>query len=233
MVTPLSKLKSTVPPNVVVQAPPHEPPVQTSPIPHGVPSAKAVPVSVHVEAPDAQDVVPTSHGLLGLHGAPAVHAAHEPSLQTSSVPHDVPFATAVPVSVQIEAPDAQDVVPTSHRLLGVHEALAVHAEHVPPLQTSLVPHDVPFATAVPVSVHVGAPDTQDVAPTSHGLLGVHEAPAAHPPHEPLLQTSPIPHDVPSATASSVSVHVEVPDAQDVAPTSHGLPGVHEAPAAHA
>lgn len=42
-----------------------------------------------------------------------------------------------------------------------------------------------------------------------------------------------PHDVPALTLSPVSLHVDTPVAQDVAPTWHAFDGVQVAPAAQA
>jgi hypothetical protein len=51
-------------------------------VPHGVPSAAAFPVSLHVAFPPEHDVVPTLQGLLaGTQVVPEVQGPHAPSLQ--------------------------------------------------------------------------------------------------------------------------------------------------------
>ena len=72
------------------------------------------------------------------------------------LPHDVPFAR-LPLSAQTGVPVVQTFEPVRHGLLGVQVLPAVHDAHAPLLQTMLVPHDVPFALAVPVSMHDIAP----------------------------------------------------------------------------
>ena len=79
----------------------------------------------------------------GVQGAPAVHETHEPPLQTSFVPHGVPLV-AVPVCAHTPTPVEQEIVPVSQPLFSVHDAPVVHAPHDPLSQTSFVPHDVPL-----------------------------------------------------------------------------------------
>jgi hypothetical protein len=90
-------------------------------------------------------------------------------LQTLLLPHDVPSVT-FPVSVQTEVPLMHDVVPGLQTLLGCQVAPAVQAPQVPPLQTLLLPQDVPLTT-FPVSVQTDVPVMQDVAPVLQTLLG--------------------------------------------------------------
>ena len=132
--------------------------------PHEVPLATGVPVSVHTATPVEQLMVPVWHGLVGVHAAFCVHDLHAPLSQTSLVPHDVPLAAVVPVSLHTGAPVVQEVVPAWHGLVGVHGPFCVHAMHAPLSQTSLVPHEVALARLVPVSVHTGVPVVQDVVP---------------------------------------------------------------------
>jgi hypothetical protein len=94
--------------------------------------------------------------------APAWHVTHDPFWQTMLVPHDVPFAL-LPVSVHTEAPVVQTVVAFLHGFVVVQAVPAVQATHAPALQTMLMPQTMPFACAVPVSVHVGAPAAVHVA----------------------------------------------------------------------
>jgi hypothetical protein len=114
-------------------------------------------------------------------------------------------------------------------LVGVHEAPAMHATQAPVLQTLPDPHVVPFATAVPVSVHTGVPVVHETTPVSHALVGVHDAPAVHPVHAPLSHTWLVPHDVPLATDVPVSVHTAIPVVHTTLPVWHWLAGVQVAP----
>jgi hypothetical protein len=207
--------------------------LQTSLVPHEVPLETLVPVSVQTDTPVVQEVVPVWHAFVGVHAAFAVHALHEPLSQTSLVPHEVPLLALFPVSVHTDTPVEQEVVPVWHGLAGVQVALLVHAPQVPLSQTSFVPHDVPLATLVPVSVHTGAPVEQEVVPVWHALVGVHDAPDEHAPQVPLSQNSPVPQEVPLVTFVPVSVHTGAPVVHDVVPVWHSLVGVHDAPVVHA
>src|SRR5579884_3741968 len=100
------------------------------------------------------------------------------------VPHDVPLGPG-PLSTHTELPVEHEVVPVSHGFVGVQATPAVHAPHVPPLQTSLVPQTVPFCACVPVSVHV--PVAQSSVPVWHGFAGRQEAPFMHVTHAPPWQ----------------------------------------------
>jgi len=100
--------------------------------------------------------------LVGVQAAPAWHVMHVPFWQTLLVPHEVPFAL-LPVSVHTEAPVVQTVAAVLHGFAVVQAVPAVQAAHVPLLQTMLVPQAMPFACAVPVSMHVGAPAAVQVA----------------------------------------------------------------------
>ncbi len=84
---------------------------QTSLVPHDVPLPTWVVVALQTGTPVVHDVVPVTHGLVGVQAAPVVHASHEPLSQTSLVPQEVPFAASLPVSLQTETPVAQDVTP--------------------------------------------------------------------------------------------------------------------------
>jgi hypothetical protein len=80
------------------------------------------------------------------------------------MPQDEPSA-ALSVVVHTEAPVEHDVVPTLHFVpAGVHARSAAQSTQLPALQTLSVPHEVPAATAVPVSLHVGVPPAQDKVP---------------------------------------------------------------------
>jgi hypothetical protein len=205
----------------------------TSLVPHAVPLGAGLPVSVHTGRPVEQPVVPRWHVLFGVQVAPTVHAPHAPLSQTSLVPHVVPLAALFWVSVHTGAPVVQSVVPVWQALAGVHVAPCVHALHAPPLHTALVPHDVPLAALLPVSVHDGVPIEHARVPVWQALVGVHDAPVVHALHVPLSQTRLVPHGVPFATLACVSLHTGSPVEQPTAPTWQGLTGAHAAPAVHA
>jgi hypothetical protein len=150
-----------------------------------------------------------------------VQEVQVPPLQTLLVPHDVPSA-AFPDVTQTELPVEQDVTPVLHRFVGWQLTPAVQEVQVPPLQTLLVPHDVPSVT-FPASAHTMVPVEQDVAPVLQGLLGWQVVPLVQPPQLPLLQTLLVPQEVPFATFP-VSVQTEVPVMQDVAPVLQTLLG---------
>ncbi len=110
----------------------HTPATQTWLVPQDVPSVTWAPVSTHEEVPVAHEVVPTSQLFVGVHDTFAVQATHTPALHTWFVPHDVPFAAAFPVSVQVATPPAHDVIPVWQGLAGTHDAPGEHALHTPP-----------------------------------------------------------------------------------------------------
>ena len=211
----------------------HAPLSQTSPVPHVVPLATGVPVSLQMATPVVHTMLPVSHAFVGVQLAPDEQAVHDPLSQTRPAPHVVPLVTAVPVSLQTATPVEHEVVPVSHGLFGVQAAFPVQALHVPLLQTAFAPHAVPFPALVPVSVHTAVPVEQSVDPAWQGFAGVQVAPCVHTLQVPLLQTELGPHDVPLGAGVPVSVHTEEPVEHEVVPTSHGLFGVQAAPAAHA
>jgi hypothetical protein len=91
----------------------------------------------------------------------AVHETQLPLMQTKFVPHDEPFVT-LPLSVQTGAPLVHTIAPVRQGLpLTVHDAPAWQVMQLPlPLQTLPVPQLVPAETAVPLSLHTGAPVVQ-------------------------------------------------------------------------
>jgi hypothetical protein len=206
-------------------------PVSHTPLGHVVPLG-TLPVAPHTDTPVEHEVTPVWQGLAGEQFAPAVHAVQVPLSHTSLVPQVVPLVTLLPVSLHTGAPDVQTVVPVWHALVGVHDAPVVHPLHDPLSHTSLVPQEVPLATAVPVSVHTETPVAHDVTPVSQLLGGVHAVPEVHPLHAPLSQTSPVPQLVPLLTLSPVSLHTATPVVHEVVPLWHGLVGVHDAPTVH-
>ena len=212
---------------------PHAPePLQTMFVPQAVPAALLLP-STHVIAPVVQDVVPFRQAAFGfvVHVLPAVHAPQTPEpLQTMFVPQLVPAALLVPL-MQVIEPVVQDVVPFLQTVgLVVHAVPAVHAPHIPTLQTRFVPHVVPFAT-FPVSAQTGTPVTHEVAPVLQWFVGWQAAALVHAPHVPLLQTMFVPQDAPLARFRPVSEHVIV-GAQVCVPAWHGFAGVQASPAVH-
>jgi hypothetical protein len=67
-----------------------------------------------------------------------------PDLQVRFVPQLVPSGTAVPVSWQTGIPVVQLMVPVWQTLLGAQERPQPSLSQRPFMQTTLVPHAVPF-----------------------------------------------------------------------------------------
>jgi hypothetical protein len=132
-------------------------------------------------------------------------------------------------------PVAQEYAPRAQGSAAVQLPLAVHATQLPPLQTRSVPQVTPLASAVPLSLHTGAPVLQAMVPLWHALPdGVQVAPAVHATQVPPPQTRPVPQAVPLLTLAPVSTQTDAPVLQSVAPVWQGLPdGVQVAPAVHA
>jgi hypothetical protein len=84
-------------------------PVHDCPAPHVVPLDLFV-VSVHIELPVAQDVVPFWQAL-GWQVAPWVHDAHVPPRQKRFMPQFIPSDAAVLESMQTSAPVEHEIVP--------------------------------------------------------------------------------------------------------------------------
>jgi hypothetical protein len=166
---------------------------------------------MHVDVPVAQDVVPTVQ-LVGLQPTLAVQEEQLPLSQTRFVPHEVPLPTFVTLT-HVDVPVAHDVVPIV-QFVGLQPTLAVQEAQVPPLQTMLVPHDVPLPTFA-TFVHIDVPVAHDVVPAVQ-LEGLQVTPAVQGEQLPLLHTWLVPHGVPLATLATI-VQVDVPDAQDVVP----------------
>ena len=93
-----------------------------------------LPDSVHVDTPDAHEVIPFLHAFGGWQLVPGVQPEHPPLLHTWLVPHDVPLGLS-PVSAHIIVPVAHEVAPVLHVLPGWQVVPAVHAEHPPLLHT--------------------------------------------------------------------------------------------------
>ena len=196
-------------------------PLQTRSVPQLVP-AVLLPLSTHVCAPDAQDVVPVlqTPGLV-VHAVPAVHGPQVPLLHTWFVPHDVPFAL-FPISAQTGTPVTHEVVPTLHAFACVQAAPGVHAPHTPlALQTMFVPQLVPAARFRLVSEQVMLGE-QVCVPAWHGFVGVHASPAVHIMQVPVWQTMFVPHVVPLATLPD-ALQTGTPVVHAFAPVLQGIP----------
>jgi hypothetical protein len=113
----------------------------------------------------------------------------------------------------------------------------VHAPHAPPWQTWFVPQIDPSIAFVPVSLQIGAPVAQEVAPAWQGFVGVQSAPCWQATHDAdASHTRPVPHGVPGARAARLSTQTGTPVRQSYTPAWHGFPGgasVQAVPAAHA
>jgi hypothetical protein len=165
--------------------------------------------------------VPVWQGLVGVQAPPAVQSLQVPLLQTLFVPHAAPFGT-FPVSAQTDAPVPHEVAPVRHGFAGWQLAPAVHATHVPALQTRFVPHATPSTRFVPVSVQVIAGEHACI-PAWHGLGGVHAGPAVHDTQLPELHTMFVPQDVPFGLVP-VSAQTGAPVLHVAAPVRQGFPG---------
>lgn len=142
----------------------HAPLSHTSLGPHAVPLATLVPVSMHVVVGE-QESVPVWQALVGVHAEPWLHAPQVPLLHTWFEPHGVPLGALAPVSVQAGVPVPQVIMPVWQGLVGWHAAPCAHATQAPLSHTSATPHELPFGSIVPVSVHVEAPPVQASVPT--------------------------------------------------------------------
>jgi hypothetical protein len=104
------------------------------------------------------------------------------------VPHDVPFVSLAPVSMQTGAPVEQTSVPLWQGFAGLQAVPAAQATQLPPLQTMPVPHVVPSGR-LPVVPQTEAPVAHDVVPALQTVpAGVHALLAAQAVHAPLLHT---------------------------------------------
>jgi hypothetical protein len=125
---------------------------------------------------------PALHDHCALAGSVPLQAAQLPPQQIELDPHDVPSVT-LETEPHVCVPVEHELVPTWHVFPpGLHDTPAVHATHVPPLQTMLVPHDVPSATVV-VGLQTAVPVEHAVTPFLHALpLGLQGWLAVHAPH---------------------------------------------------
>ena len=197
----------------------HAPALHTMLVPQLVPFA-TLPDGVHTGAPVLQVVIPVRQGWpVTAQLAPAVQFPQTPvALQTRLVPHDVPAARFVPVSVHCAVPVEHTSVPAWQGFAGAHVAPAWQETQYPVWHTMFVPQDVPFARS-PTSVHNAAPVAQLMAAVRHGSsITVQVAPAVQATQLPLLQTMFSPHTVPFACACCVSMQPGTPATQVVVPT---------------
>jgi hypothetical protein len=131
------------------------PVLQTMFVPHAWPSDWSVcalhecvvaPVDMQVPATWQASVAVHAIGFAPVH-APALHVSD--CVQPLPSLHAVPVGCAFPVSMQTWVPVAHDVNPVWHAFaLGTQTTLAMQATQEPPLQTMLVPHDLPLGAAV-------------------------------------------------------------------------------------
>jgi hypothetical protein len=197
------------------------PALQTLSVPQPAPFVSGLPVSLQAMFGE-QTVMPAWHGFAGTQAVPAEHAAQLPAAHTMLAPHMVPLGASAD-SMQTGVPVLQAMVPLRQGLPGTTQSIpCTHAAQLPPLQTMSVPHDVPTATFVPVSVHVGAEPEQTSAPVWHLFVGVHAPPAWQVAHVPAWQTIPVPHVVPFGLLS-LSVQTGAPVVQTMLPTRQGRP----------
>ena len=207
------------------------PALQTWFTPQVVPFAMGVAVSMQRSKPVEQSLVPWTQ-LFGFveHATPAVQALQVPSPQTWFVPHDVPFATNAPVSVQTSNPVRRRSPPTWQMLVGVQDEPAAQALQVPSPQTMSVPQVVPLATGVAVSLQTG-PALHERVHTWQEFSGVHTSPSTQLTHVPAEQTKSTPQFFPSG-ALPLSTQAGNGPAQEIAPVWHGSADSHAAPSVH-
>lgn len=109
---------------------------------------------------------------------------------------------------------------------------APHAAHTPPQQ---IPEAHAFPSIMsPVWTQAGCPVLHEILPVWHALLlGEQATPALHVVQAPSKQTSSVPHGAPFG-ALATDTHAGIPEAQEMIPLWHALPGrLHGAPATHA
>ena len=187
-----------------------EPATQSTQVPalHTLLAPQPVPSALF--APSWQTTAPVLHATVPLRQAfgfveqlaPGVQEIQLPvGLQTWFVPQLVPAATFAPWSTQTEVPLPQLVRPVWHLLVGVHATPAVQSPQTPaPLQTLLVPQDVPADLFAP-SWQTSPPVPQAITPSLQAAFGFVEqlAPAAQEMQVPVgLQTWFVPQLVPAA-----------------------------------
>lgn len=171
-----------------------------------------LPVSLQTETPVEHSVTPILQRLLfGKQATPTLHAAHEPDLQTRSVPHDSPSGLFLVGSPHVLFPPAQDNVPVLHP--NGHSLPSMQSVHTPFAQTRalLFSHLLPLL-ALPTASQTFEPLAHENLPALQTVFGgVQSPPATQSLHAPALQTLPPPQTSdPSATGLPVSMHVRSP-----------------------
>ena len=112
----------------------------------------------------------------------------------------------------------QPMLPAWQALAGVHAVPAAHAVQAPPPQTWFEPQLVPSRSGVPRSMQTSRPVAQLVWPAwQEKPEGIQLLPGAHGPQTPAWQARFDPQRAPSERGNPVSVQVETPVAQVVAP----------------
>jgi hypothetical protein len=146
-----------------------------------------------------------------------VQEVQAPLSHTLFVPQEVPSVRLCPVSEQV-IDGEQAVMPAWQTLDGVQARPAVQDTQLPPLQTMLVPQEVPLAT-FPDCVQTGAPLLQTMVPVRHGAPeGEHVAPAWQLTQVPVVpQTLLVPQLVPAETSFPLSLQTGVPVEQASVP----------------
>lgn len=213
------------------------PPLQTLPVPHGVPLALFV-VSLQTDEPLLQLVAPFLHGLLGLHVVPEVQEPQLPLLHTLFGPQLVPLPT-LPLSTQTGEPEEHSVKPSLHGFDGAQLWPCAHTLQVPrPSQTMPWPQEIPGGDS-PVSLQLGAPPLQSTVAVAHTLEAAQLAPWAQSTHLPFgsqtllvaqavqvtLPPQPsdqVPHSLPRS-AQDFAAHLHAPCPSHFCPTPQLVP----------
>src|SRR3954470_6674700 len=107
--------------------------------------------------------------------------------------------------MQTGAPVAHEIAPVRHAFVVVQTPSATQGVHVPSLHTMLVPQAMPFACALPVSMHPTSDAVHVVCPTWHGFAGMQ----APPPLQPPAPSPPVPASEPP-TLPPIDPPVAVP-----------------------
>src|SRR5206468_807124 len=147
--------------------------------PQAWPATEAlVPPFSQVCVPVTHEVTPTWHGSGCVEQeAPDAQLTQLPALHTLPVPQAVPLVPAVAPFSQVWVPVAHEVIPVWQGSgWVVQAALSRQPTHAPEKQTRFVPHEVPSASAVPVSLQNGWAPLQAIAPVWHLFVSGEQAP---------------------------------------------------------
>jgi hypothetical protein len=202
--------------------PQHVCPDAQQPVPHaGMPLAQV------------RQSVPPALQLAGLVHAVVVAAGQAPLLHVralvfvlplhDAVPHDVVFGLLVSPE-QTGAPVVQEIVPPILHVLVEHAIPCMQVPHAPARQNIVDPvagpQFIPSPTLVPRSLQTGAPLVHTYDPLWHLLVGVH-GPVAQATHAfVLLQTIPVPQELPGDLFVLPSTQTDTPVVHDVTPFLH-------------